>query len=116
MGQNLVPNRPPLYARTERGDDPGCFNAERHRRCPPHVPITYADDIVPVAHAGRLDLQQHLAFARRARFGDLKGLHGATEPLDPRNSHSASIVACPTPATAAGADLGRDLQMRGESI
>jgi hypothetical protein len=43
------------------------------------VPITYADDIVPVTHTGCLHLHQHLAFTQRTRFRDLKRLHGATE-------------------------------------
>src|SRR3954447_17152858 len=51
--ENLVALPKTHDPRADRDHRAGDLHAERHRRCRPDVPRTGADDVVPVADAGR---------------------------------------------------------------
>jgi hypothetical protein len=95
MGEDLVPDRPVLHTGTDRGDDSRRLDAERHRRCPSHIPIAHADEVVPVADTGALDLDQHLAVTERSRFRNLEQLKIAAELLDSGYTHGSRGVETP---------------------
>ena len=69
------PVRTSCTASPGRGDQADRFDTEGHRRPGPGVPVAGADELVPVAHAARVDLDQYLVRAQRARAGQLKQLH-----------------------------------------
>jgi hypothetical protein len=62
-----------------RGDEPGRFDAQRHRRPDTQVPFPGAGELVPVAHPAGLHVDQHLVWPQPSRPGQLQDFHWAAE-------------------------------------
>ena len=80
-------------------DEPGGLDTQRHRRLDPEVPASPAGDLIPVAHPGRPDVDQHLVRAQRPRRGQLQKLDRRPELGDPRCSHRyLRLIIVPRPS------------------
>ena len=76
-------------------DDLACgLDAESQGRDAPDVPTAGANELVPVRHAGSLDLDQHLPGFQRRRLRQLEKRHVVAERLDAGGSQAhARIIA-----------------------
>jgi hypothetical protein len=103
MREHVVPDRPPIYAVPESGDDSHRLDAKCHRRSASHVPVARADDVIPTPETGGLDLDQQLVFTEGARLRDLERLDGATRLFEPGYPHRRTPIVNVAPPTAPSA-------------
>ena len=68
-------------------DDARSFNAERHRRAAANIPAAGPDELIPVAHARRPDLNQHLVRGQRTRPRYIDHSNIATGAVNSRYEH-----------------------------
>jgi hypothetical protein len=87
MGHDRVAGRPVTGRPARRHHRAGCLHAQRHRRPGAHVPAAGADELIPVAHAGRHHLEQHLVASQRPKLTHLDYLNPVTDPANPRYLH-----------------------------
>src|SRR6266851_4470221 len=66
---------------------PGGLDAQRHRRRGTYVPATGADQLIPVSHAGRPDLDKHLVPGQRPRLAHLNQINLGTHLANPGYLH-----------------------------
>ena len=75
------------HAGADRCDRAGRLRPERHWSRAADLPAADPDQLVPVADAGRDDLDQDLACGGRRRLVHLEDLDGLAEGCDPGRSH-----------------------------
>src|SRR5204863_413759 len=77
------------------------LHPEGHRRPAADFPAAGADDLIPVAHAGRPDLDQHLVLGEGAWPRHLDQLDIATSVSDSGDAHGGTSSSFVAPGTRA---------------
>ena len=90
MRHHRVARRPVADRIAHRREGSGRLHPQRHRRHGAHVPAADADELIPVAHAGRPRFQQHLVARQRPRLSCLDHLDRAARPANPGCPHLSS--------------------------
>ena len=65
----------------------GRLYTQRHRRAGTNIPAAGADELIPIGHAGRLHVEQHLVLGQRPWLAHLDQLNRGTHPANPGYPH-----------------------------
>src|SRR4051812_4378262 len=87
MREHLVAECETRYLLADRGDYTCRFDAERQRWLSAHVPVAYADDLVPVADPCGAHRDHQLVRRGRSRCRELEHAHVGAERIDAGGSH-----------------------------
>ena len=92
MAEHLIARIPILDGISDRRDDPGGLDAERHRRGAAYVPVAGPDELLLVADARGPDFDQDLVVRKGARIWEVDPPDSAAELADTSGPHQRGAV------------------------
>jgi hypothetical protein len=87
MGHHLIARHPVGHRASHRCDHAGGLNTKRHRLRPTDIPAAGADELIPVANAGRHDLDQHFVVGEETRLRSIDDAGIAADAANSRYEH-----------------------------
>jgi hypothetical protein len=87
MGHHLIARCPIRDHAPQRSNHTGGLNPERHWRAAANIPVASPNELIPIAHARRPDLNQHLVRSERTRPGHIDNFNIATGAANTRYKH-----------------------------